>query len=168
MSALAHGLGSWSVGLGPRCGLRAETRMRTGRALALGGAARSGTAHHNSDSPSRRSVRSTSDQNCGFSRRATRVALRAEASGGILTRIPRACAYASGADRAPHHHRDAGGAFELPSGCLVRALAKHAKFCTSKVRKYAYINPEGFASLFSLSRRAGTSAFFAYLRLAKK
>ena len=96
-------VGSRSVGLGPRCGLRAVARMRTGRALALGGAARSRTAHHNSDSQPRRSVRSTSGHNCGFSRRTARAALRAETSGGVLTRSPRACAcaYASGADRPP-------------------------------------------------------------------
>ena len=74
--ALLPTVGSRSVGLGPRCGLRSSVaRMRTGRALALGGAARSRSAHHNYDSPSRRSVRSTSDQNCGFSRRTTRAAL---------------------------------------------------------------------------------------------
>ena len=67
------------------------TWVRTGCALALAGAARSRTAHHSSDSPSRRSVRSTSNQSCGFSRRTTQVVLRAEASGGVLVRIPRAC-----------------------------------------------------------------------------
>ena len=59
-------LGLWASDRGPRCGLRAVARIRTRRALALGGAARSRTAHHNSDSPPRRSVHSTSDQNCGF------------------------------------------------------------------------------------------------------
>ena len=48
----------------------------------------------------------SSDQSCGFSRRTTEVVLRTEASGGvfgILARMPRACAYASGADKPTQH-----------------------------------------------------------------
>ena len=51
--------------------------------------------------PLQRPVRWTSDQSCGFSRRTTGVVLRAEASGGVLERTPRARAYASGAGRPP-------------------------------------------------------------------
>ena len=49
LSALARGLGSRCVGLGPRCGLRAAAWVRTRRSPALAGAARSRIAHHNSD-----------------------------------------------------------------------------------------------------------------------
>ena len=125
LSALAHGLGARRVGLGPRCCLRAVMRLRTERSLALARAARSRTAHHNSDPPSRRSVRSTSDQSYGFSRRTTGVVLRTDASGDVLARTPRVCVYARGADRPPHRFFDV--AFEHlppPAIRLARALAK--------------------------------------------
>ena len=127
-------LGSRYVGLGPRCGLRAVARVPTGRSLALAGAARSRTAHHNnSDPPLQRPVCSPLDQRCGFPRRTTGVVLRAEASGGVLVRTPRACAYASGADR-PLQRFFVCGVRTCPylSSCLARALAKkneHQRVC---------------------------------------
>ena len=65
---------------------------------------------------------STPDQSCGFSRRTTEVMLRTEASGDVLARMPRACAYASGADKPTQ--RFFGVAFGPAPICLARALSK--------------------------------------------